>query len=279
MDSLYATRNAVAVACLSCRRPIDLWCEHGLEISRSGISKRPESTRRMCPECLLLTYPPEQRSTLGLAYEAQRDLVREAGIPSSVTAYGLSNTGTPGTWSDGYLVIGLAAQVHGWDYAAVPRQPHITIMPDDPCESPLSFVFFAATIRHFNVKLSYLKAIWPFHDLSLPERFEVVNGLDEEVSLSDLDKLMRGRRFLRETLHNKRRPLGTGNYAFGEEDLFLENVEQILSHHERQGIRITNMLMLADKLGVGKTQLCDLFNRAPEARDRFHRHKRKPPRA
>jgi hypothetical protein len=136
-------------------------------------------------------------------------VVREAGIPSSVTTYPLSNEGKLGTWSDGYLAIIYAVQISGWDYASA-MQPHLTIVPHDPGESPISLVIFAAKVFHYGVKLAYLKFIWPFPDLSLPERFEIVNGRDLAVSEADLIKLVKGRGFLQEVVRQvPGRPIGS----------------------------------------------------------------------
>jgi hypothetical protein len=213
MDSLYAVNNAVTVTCRLCRQPIDIWLDHGLEISRAGVTTHPEAARRLCGDCLARTLPIEQWQTLAPAYEVQRKPPREAGIPPWVTTYVLSNEGKLGTWSDGFLAVLYGVHVLGWDSESALRQPYMTIVPTDPSELPLSFVFFAATVYHYQVKLSWLKCIWPFQDLTLPERFEVVNGLDAEVPDSDLAKLMRGRRFLRETVTRRGSPPGPRLYT------------------------------------------------------------------
>jgi hypothetical protein len=92
-------------------------------------------------------------------------------------------------------------------------------MPSNSRERPFSLVFFAARIYHRDVKLSYLKCIWPFQDPTVPERFEVVNGLDTALLDSDLDKLTRGRRFLWETF-TRGKPTGTTNWT--REDFLYE---------------------------------------------------------
>jgi hypothetical protein len=212
MDSLYAVNNAVTVTCRLCRQPIDIWLDHGLEISRAGVTTHPEAARRLCGECLARTLPIEQWQTLAPQYEVQRKPPREAGIPPWVTTYVLSNEGKPGTWSDGFLAVLYGVHVLGWDGEAAVRQPYMTIMPTDPSERPFSFVFFAATVYHYQVKLSYLKCIWPFQDPSLPKRFEVVIGLDSGLLDSDLDKLTRGRRFLWKTLA-RGKPKGTTTWT------------------------------------------------------------------
>jgi hypothetical protein len=109
------------------------------------------------------------------------------------------------------------------------------------------------------------------------ERFEVVNALDPLVLHRDLATLLRGRHFLWETFR-RGRSVGTGRYALGEESLFLEDLERVLTAHERDRVTIINAKMLADKLGIGRTQLFAMFKRVPTARERFRQHLRRPSR-
>jgi len=274
MHSLYAVENAVTVRCHSCRGPIDLWIHHGLEISRGGVTTHPDAVQQLCLACLLRTFPSDEQRRLAPAYEHQLMLPREAGVPPWATTYVLQTEGKAGTWAEGYQAIGYAVQIRGWNSASADRQPHMTVIPDDPSDAPFSLVLFAGRVWLSAVTVAYLKFIWPF-DLSLAEEFEVVNGRDRALRDADLSKLLRGRRFWQEAIHPSR-PVGTGNYASGEEHLFLEQVESILARHERDGVRIINMQMLADKLGtVGRTQLFDMFKRVPEARVRFRQHKQR----
>jgi hypothetical protein len=274
MDRLFAVQHAAAVLCGSCQRPVDLWSPPGFSLGREGGSL-PNLAHARCTACLLLTFPEEEREVLAQAYEYQRETVREAGIPPWVTTYLLMNEGQPGSWSDGLWAITYAVDIPGWDVSS-PLRKDLTIMPFGPIQRPISFVIFAATVRHSDVSWAYLKIIWPFHDLSLPERFEVVNGLDPEVPDAHLTKLMRGRRFLRETWHPGR-GMGTGRYARGEEGFFLDDVDRVLTTCERDGVKIINAQMLADKLGIGRTQLFTMFKRVPASRERFHRHQQRSP--
>jgi hypothetical protein len=280
VHSLYAAENAVSVRCHSCFRVIDLWFDHGLEFSRDGV-KEPRSYTALCPDCLLATYPEEDREKMAQAHEDLRLTAREANIPPSVTTYILSTPGKPGSWSDGFLAVGFAVHIRGWDGSACLRQPYVTFAPHDPKESEFTLVFFAGRVYHRDVGLALLKLIWPFDDLSLPERFEVVNGMDPELRYSDLTKLMHGREFWGASFGHRGRLPGTGIYEDGEEGeaRFLQDLERVLTDHERRGVRINNQEMLADFMPVGKTTLNLMFNRVPQARERFKQHKRSVRRA
>ncbi len=232
MHSLNALENAVTVLCESCHEPIDVWLNHGLVIGRSGATVHPAQRQSLASGCLPRTHPLDQRQAQARAYSADREFVQEAGIPPHITTYRLTNQGKAGTWSDGFLAIGYAVQIPDWDSGAVERQPYITILPSGPVGSALSFVFFAAMIYHRDVKLAILKMLWPLHDLSLPERLEIVNGLDRCVSEADLHTIIRGRQFWRET-ERRGRGVGTGSYASADE--FAQHVDQLLTMHERDG--------------------------------------------
>lgn len=272
MHSLYALQNAGSVPCGSCGRPIDVWLEHGYQLSRRGITRDPTVTRRRCPDCLLQRgCPSEGCDTIRAAYELQRAIARETGMPPGVTSYPFANGGNPADGTRAYSAIGHAVHVRGWDASSDVR-PHLTFIPEDPSQQASSLVFFAARVYHSDVKFAYLKIVWPFHDLSLPERFEVVNATDPDVSESDLAKLMRGRRFWHKMVRQGR-ATGTGNYT---PEAFRDDIERILTMNEQDGIRITNADMLVGKLAIGKTQMYEMFKLVPEAHERFKQHKRKP---
>jgi hypothetical protein len=114
--------------------------------------------------------------------------------------------------------------------------------------------------------------------MSNPARGEEILEVREwqQTRTTDLQSLMVGTELYRAVLRLGRRS-GTGNYAPGEEAIFLANVERILTNHERDGIRIINAQMLADKLGIGRTQLFTMFTRVPASRERFHRHQQRSP--
>ena len=132
MESLYALQNAASLPCGYCGRPIDVWVHHGYELSRQGITRDPNRARRRCIDCLFLrSRPSEERDDLRAAYELQRAVAREAGIPPHVTSYPFHNGGNPNTWTRPYLAIGHAVHIHGWDASSDVR-PHLTFTPDDP---------------------------------------------------------------------------------------------------------------------------------------------------
>jgi hypothetical protein len=70
------------------------------------------------------------------------------------------------------------------------------------------------------------------------------------------------------------RKRNTGRYPRGDEDRFEEDVERVLAARERDDVVLTKVEMLADALGMSRAALFAMFDRVPEARERYHEHKR-----
>jgi hypothetical protein len=72
------------------------------------------------------------------------------------------------------------------------------------------------------------------------------------------------------------RKRNTGRYPHGDEDCFLGDVEDVLVTRERDGVTLTKVEMLADAMGMSRSAFFEVLSRVPEARERYHEHKRRP---
>ena len=215
VHSSFALEKAVHVRCRSCERPIDIFSPPDLKIEPHPGTNRATLTRvdpanALCPECLVLTLPEEHRALTAQKYETHRVTAQEASIPPWVTTYILHSLGNPAlAWTRGYMVVIYQVHIPGWDIAPLLR-PHMQLTPDDPDEQPICFVGFAAEVFHEQVQRAFLQCIWPFDDVTLPARFQIVGGLESDVSESDLITLIKGRRFLQAELKRvSGRPVGS----------------------------------------------------------------------
>jgi hypothetical protein len=148
--------------------------------------------------------------------------------------------------------------------------------PDDPNQRPISLVWFIIDIRHADVAAAFLRYTFPFQNLALPPRMEIIGGFDPSISESDLITIIKGRRMYEEFKRAGGRPPNTGRYRSEEDCVFLADVERILANYERNGMRFKNTKMFADMMGMGKTALYEMFDRVPEAHERLKRHLQKP---
>jgi hypothetical protein len=261
MVRLCDVTHAGSVLCRSCQHPIDVWFDHGLEIRRAGVTHHPDAARQLCVACLLPTFPPDRQERLAPAYEHERMAPREAGVPAGLTTYCLSVAGKPDTWSEGFLAVGFALQVRGWDGTSAERQPHFAVTPNDPSELSWSLVFVGGKVFLSTVKRAYLTFMWPF-DLSRPARFEVVNGLDLALRDAELDALVRGRRFWRATIGSGR---SVGTTSWTREDFLDELPRARQKLRVRHGRKPRNT-ELAAELGVSPATFHRYTKRWPGGR-------------
>ena len=78
-------------------------------------------------------------------------------------------------------------------------------------------------------------------------------------------------------IQNRRRPVGTGNFAPSEEARLLNSLNNFLGEREQRGVQITSVQMLAREWGVlGRSQMFEIFKQFPAARERFRQHKQRP---
>jgi hypothetical protein len=70
----------------------------------------------------------------------------------------------------------------------------------------------------------------------------------------------------------------TKNWPPGTEDDFIDAVAEQLAQREHDGVTLTRAEMLADAMGMSRSALFEMFDRVPEARERYQEHKRLPQR-
>jgi hypothetical protein len=68
----------------------------------------------------------------------------------------------------------------------------------------------------------------------------------------------------------------TKHWPPGTEDEFFDAVDEILATRERDGVTLTKVELLADAMGMSRSALFEMFERVPEASERFKEHKRRP---
>jgi hypothetical protein len=215
LERTFALEKALHVRCRSCQRPIDIFSPPDLKIEPHPGTNRATLTRvdpanALCPECLVLTLPEEHRALTAEKFENHRVTAQEASIPPWATTYVMHSLGNPAVaWTRGYMLVMYHVHIPDWDTAPQLR-PHMQLTPDDPNERPICFVGFAAEVLHEHVQRAFLQCIWPFDDVTLPARLQIVGGIDPGVSEADLITLVKGRRFLQNELKRvPGRPVGS----------------------------------------------------------------------
>lgn len=166
-----------------------------------------------CAGCLLPTLAPGERDRLAPLYHQARMAAHAAGIPAWATTFPVAWGGAPRlARMRGYVLSAFGALIRGWS-ADGDYYPSLImdglVDPDDVDRQSISLVWFAMEIRHDDVASGCLRYVFPFRDLALPPKMEIVGGLDPGVSEQDLVTLVKGRRMYEVFKQSGGRPPGS----------------------------------------------------------------------
>ena len=158
---------------------------------------RVDPSEVLCPECRIQAAPESDRAGLGTLYTAHR-LVR-AGIHAPRSERCTSSTssvisrcrGHRSSWSQLY-----ALKVPEWNTGW--PQPTLRFTPDDPSESPILFVSFAADVVHELVPRSWMAFRWSYANPDRRGHLELMGWDDPALADDDLALIAQGVRFFRE---------------------------------------------------------------------------------
>jgi hypothetical protein len=278
--------TGVAPSCARCGQPVTIGVPADLMLRASDPASKRFTFRlnyrsrygdpAMCVGGRLAAVPTDERLRLQAEYEELLVEAASEGMPAGMLwplFARFDDDGPDMAWR-GWRVRMLALQVLGLPPRLDGHPGLDAIWTERRDGAPLQLLIYQTAL--WNEALPSAGLV--FHSgphRSLPE-LEIRNRHRAE-RLSELEELMHGVTIYRAFRANLGRRCGTGRYARGEEAHFLEDVEQVLTRAEHDGIRFSNAQMLADRLAMGRTALFDMFRRTPEARHRFREDQRHCP--